>query len=130
MEVELSAPAVEEEITVEKEGTENKCTRCGRNGHTVEKCYAKTRSDGTKLTSDAVVEAPQRKKSTASNDKKYITVCRNGKFFRIQNKNYVAPSGASGEVKKKYTPPNKVISAQSKFVDNSWWSYVPSCTIF
>jgi len=130
--MEIAPFAVDEEIIIEKEEAvaENKCTRCGRDGHAMEKCYAKTRCDGTKLTSDAVVKAPQRKKSIASKDTKYVSVCRNGRWFRIPNKNYVGPESTTGEVTKKYTPLNKATNTHTKFVNNSWWDYVPSCTIF
>jgi len=95
---------------------ENKCIRCGRDSHTIQKCYAKTDTKGNKLdsgTKKTEIKKSSNNKNLANADRKYIRFYKNGKWFSIPNKNYLP--------KKSYVP---------KSVDNNATSYATYCTIF
>lgn len=77
-------PIAEDSVPLEQSIQETKCTRCGRDNHTVAKCYAKTDVSGKKLDTTTSTKG----KLTKTNQK-YIRIKRGDKWFSIPNKNYV-----------------------------------------
>jgi len=61
-------------------GATDKCIKCGRKGHFIKNCYAKTNIDGTKI---------NYKNDMTKTPNKYKKIYKNGRWYTIPNKNYL-----------------------------------------
>jgi predicted GIY-YIG superfamily endonuclease len=94
----------EEALRREIWGAGNKCTLCGRAGHFVKDCYARTDVEGNEIVSDAESETSSRSSSSVEVSSKYYNP-----FYALQQKGAIKK-----EIKKKESPPVQVVRKEIK----------------